>query len=118
MEKSQTMDPWIKASVLSYVIISVMNFIIVILKEEDHGFKDSMVSLGKTFGNEHHLYGHIVLLILVFAALMILFVYTPLNDMISDLIKMDDLKKASYWMMGSTAITSLVILVYFYTIAF
>jgi hypothetical protein len=95
-----------------------MNFIIVILKEENHSFKDSMVSIGKVFGNEHHLHGHIMLLIIVFAALIVLFVYTPLNDMLSDLIKMDDLQKASFWMLGSTAFSSLVILVYFYTIAF
>ncbi|MCG3218595.1 MAG: hypothetical protein KAR35_06295 [Candidatus Heimdallarchaeota archaeon] len=118
MDKSETMDPWIKASVISYILISIMNFIFVILKEENHGFKDSMVDIGKVFGNEHHLHGHIMLLIIVFAAVLLLLIYTPLNDMIADLIKMDDYQKAMYWIMGSTAITSLIILVYFYTIAF
>ena len=118
MEKSQTMDPWIKASVLSYVLISIMNFIFVILKEENHGFKESMIDFGNVFGIAHHLHGHIVLLIIVFAAVMLLLVYTPLNDMISDLIKMEDYRKAMYWVIISTAVTSLIILVYFYTIAF
>ncbi|MHA1912156.1 MAG: hypothetical protein ACTSYA_10715 [Candidatus Kariarchaeaceae archaeon] len=118
MEKSQIMDPWMKASLLSYVLISILNFIIVIMKEENHDFKGFMIDFGNVFGIDHHLYGHIVLLIILFAAIMILLVYTPLNDILADLIKMDDYQKAMYWIIVTTSITSLIIMVYYYTIAF
>ena len=96
MSKTQTMDPWIKASLLSYVVVSIMNFIIVIMKEENHDFKQFMIDFGDIFGIDHHLYGHIVLLIIVFAAIMLLLVYTPLNDTLAKLIKMDDYEKGMY----------------------
>lgn len=116
------MNKWVKGSMLSYIIISILNFIFVILKEGSPaggGFKQFMVDFGGVFGIDHHLYGHIVFLLFTFIILILLFVYVPaVGDGFANAIKMNDYVWAAYHMIIFTALSAIVILGYMATVAF
>ncbi len=117
---AETMNPWMKASSISYVIIAILNFIIVILKEtspKDGGFKAFITNFGGTFGLAHHLYGHIVLLLLLFIIFDLLFVYAKLNDSVGKLLKLEDNNSAAKYIIGSTILSAGVILVFMFFVA-
>ena len=116
MTETNNLNPWVKASTFSYIIVAFLNFIIVMVKEGSKSGKDFFINFGKAFGMAHHLYGHIVFLLLIFIIIDVILVYTPLNDILGDIFKINNYDNVSFWVMISTAISALIILVYMFYI--
>ena len=104
------MNKWINAGVLSYFILTILSPIIVIGKEFSAGFKGFFVGFGAALGIEHHLYGHIMFLIILFIIMVLLFAYTSIGDKFASLLKLEDYENASKLTFWSTIISTLVIM--------
>ena len=84
---AKEINKWALATSLSFVIISILNGIIVPLKEKSEGFKDFLINFGGIFGMKHHLYGQIWFLGIIFIILTLLFYYTNIGVSLANALK-------------------------------
>ena len=106
-------NSWVKAGVITYVIFAIVNPLIVLGKELNADFKGFFINFGGSLGIEHHLYGHIMLLIILFIVFVLLFAFTPLNNSIGGLLKLNDYGSANKYTFWATIISSGAITVLF-----